>query len=392
LTAAVFALGVAAPAASANNPFAGRGMWIWTLASSDRGSLSAIIAAARRFGISTVTIKSADGSGTWSQFSPGLVHAFHANHINVCAWQYIYGAHPEYEARAAAVAIHDGADCFVIDAEVEYEGRYNQAQAYISTLRSLIGYSYPVALAGFPYVDYHPSFPYSVFLGPGGAQYNTPQMYWHDIGVSVDQVYKHTYLFNRPYGRPIDPLGQAYGNPPGRDIRRFRQVSRYYHAGGLSWFDWQEAPADVWYALSQRLGGIRGFRPITGWGVIQEGNQGDLVVWAQEHLAGAGYSVSIDGAFGPLTQAALERFQRAHGIPGTGKIGPMTWNALLRYRPAPVHWSRSQIATVARVGRTGARLPPPKSASLPDRANELHGFSGAGQSRDERALSSPMRK
>ena len=58
-----------------------------------------------------------------------------------------------------------------------------------------------MALAGFPYVDYHPGFPYSVFLGPGGAQYNTPQMYWMDIGTSVNTVYAHTYAYNRVYQR-----------------------------------------------------------------------------------------------------------------------------------------------------------------------------------------------
>ena len=33
---------------------------------------------------------------------------------------------------------------------------------YIRRLRDLIGPRFPVALAGFPYVDFHPSFPYSV--------------------------------------------------------------------------------------------------------------------------------------------------------------------------------------------------------------------------------------
>ena len=80
----------------------------------------------------------------------------------------------------------------------------------MTQLRTLIGANFPVALAGFPYVDYHPAFPYSVFLGPGGAQFNTPQMYWLDIGTSVDAVYAHTLSFNRVYGRTIIPLGQTY--------------------------------------------------------------------------------------------------------------------------------------------------------------------------------------
>ena len=63
---------------------------------------------------------------------------------------------------------------------------------YIARLRKLIGNGFPVGLAGFPYIDYHLSFPYSVFLGPNGAQYNLPQMYWADIGTTVsDRVLTH---------------------------------------------------------------------------------------------------------------------------------------------------------------------------------------------------------
>ena len=147
-------------------------MWIWEMPRSDGGSLSSIVADAHRFGVSTLMIKSGDGTNLWSQFSHSLVSTLHANGSAVCAWQYVYGSNPVTEAYVGAAAVHDGADCLIIDAESEYEGKYVSAQIYIQRLRALIGDSYPLALAGFPYVDYHPAFPYSVFLGPGGAQYN----------------------------------------------------------------------------------------------------------------------------------------------------------------------------------------------------------------------------
>ncbi|MBV9467470.1 MAG: hypothetical protein JO169_15270, partial [Solirubrobacterales bacterium] len=177
----------------AADALAGRGMWIWYISRSAGGTVSSIVTTARRYGVSTVTIKSSDGPTMWSQFNPSLVSTLHADGLRVCAWQYVYGNHPLLEAQAGAQAAHDGADCLVIDAESEYEGKYVAAQSYITQLRKLIGASYPVALAGFPYIDYHPGFPYSVFLGPGGAQYNSPQMYWMDIGTSVNTVYAHTY-------------------------------------------------------------------------------------------------------------------------------------------------------------------------------------------------------
>jgi hypothetical protein len=137
---------------------AGRGMWIWYVSRSSGGTVSGIVSTARRYGINTLIVKSSDGPTMWSQFNPTLLSELHASGLHVCAWQYVYGNHPLLEAGVGARAVHDGADCLIIDAESEYEGKYVAAQSYITQLRKLIGSSYPVALAGFPYVDYHPGF------------------------------------------------------------------------------------------------------------------------------------------------------------------------------------------------------------------------------------------
>ena len=73
-----------------------------------------------------------------------------------------------------------------------------------------------------------------MFLGPGGAQFNLPQMYWKDIGQSVDTVYANTYIANRVYARPIYPLGQTYGGVSTSDLLRFREEAVLYGATGSS--------------------------------------------------------------------------------------------------------------------------------------------------------------
>jgi hypothetical protein len=359
------------------NLFLGRGMWIWELPSSNGGSVGSIIARARANGVSALMIKSGDGAGTWSQFNRHLVSTLRSSGFRVCAWQYVYGVHPAGEAKVGAAAARDGADCLLIDAESEYEGRYVSAQTYIRTLRRLIGSRFPVALAGFPYVDYHPAFPYSVFLGSGGAQYNVPQMYWFDIGTSVDRVYSHTYRYNRAYGRPISPLGQVYRRPPAGDIRRFRQLSRLYGSRSVSWWDWQEATGAAWRAVSQPVGTLSKFTADPSFAPLRRGASGDLVVWAQEHLVSAGQRVAIDGAFGATTRAAVRRFQAAHRLQASGTIGTLTWTALLRYRPAAVTWTRRGAKT-ASAARAGTR-PLPWSASLPAKRNEIPRAGGAGR-------------
>ena len=365
----------AASAAAPSVPIDGRGMWIWELSAVDGGKLSSIIAGAKQYGVRTLIIKSSDGADMWSQFTPQLVRTIHANGLRVCAWQYIYGNHPIWEADLGGQAVRDGADCLVIDAEVEYDGRYEQAQTYMRQLRKLISYRFPLALAGLPYVDYHPAFPYSVFLGLGGAQYDMPQMYWYTIGTSVDDVYAHTYLFNRPYDRPIFPLGQVYSNPPAVQIQRFRAVSESYGATGVSWWDWADATSSTWRAVSTPVGRITGaYEPASGMASIGDGAEGDLVVWAQEHLVAAGQHIGVDGDFGPETLAATESFQRAHGLPANGLIDTVTWDALLRYRAARIVWTKNAVVA----GAHGDLTPIPENASLPDRRDELAGASGAG--------------
>ena len=367
----------------ASDSLAGRGMWIWYVSRSSGGTVSGIVATARRYGMSTLIIKSSDGPTMWSQFNSSLVRSIHASGFRVCAWQYVYGNHPLLEAQVGAQAVHDGADCLVIDAEGEYQGKYVAAQSYITQLRKLVGTSYPVALAGFPYIDYHPGFPYSVFLGPGGAQYNSPQMYWKTIGTSVNAVYAHTYAYNRVFEREIDPLGQVYENPPMGQIIRFRQLSRTYGAPGVSWWNWQQASTAGWKAISIGAGNLAGVAPTYSTPVLALHAVGDLVVWLQEHLVSVGYATAVDGDFGPSTQTAVEQFQSVRGLTVDGIVGPATWAALLRYAPVPVTWTHTGAAAAsaadARSARAGRRLrlAVPKSAHMPARRDEIAGAGGS---------------
>jgi hypothetical protein len=318
----------------------GQGMWIWYVSRSSGGSVPAIIAQAHAAGVSTVFVKSSDGSSNyWSQFSSQLVSELHAGGLKACAWQYVYGTNPAGEAALGAEAVAAGADCLVIDAEAEYEGKYAAAQTYIADLRAKVGAAYPLALASFPYVSYHGSFPYSVFLGPGAAQFNAPQMYWKDIGVSVDTVYANTYIGNRIYQRPIFPLGQTYGGISSTDLLRFREEAVDYGASGWSFWDWQETSAKGWATLAEALTPLSSVTPNASYPELSKGSKGDQVLWLQEHLAAAEPSQETTGSFGAQTTANLAAFQSAHGIAPTGVATAQTWAALLALAPVEVKWT-----------------------------------------------------
>jgi hypothetical protein len=320
--------------------FDGQGMWIWYVSQSDGGNLASIVARAHAAGVSTLFVKSSDGSSNyWSQFSPELVQQLHANGLRVCAWQYVYGTNPAGEASLGARAVAAGADCLVIDAESEYEGHYGAAQTYIADLRAQIGASYPLGLAAFPYVYYHTSFPYSVFLGPNGAQFNAPQMYWKAIGNSVDTVYANTFISNRIYGRPIFPLGQTYENVSAADLLRFREEAPLYGASGISFWDYQETAASAWTALATPLSPLTGVTANPSFSELSQGSKGDPVLWMQEHLASAIPTQPTTGIFDSTTTANLEQFQSSHGIAPTGHTEAATWQSLLALAPVAVDWT-----------------------------------------------------
>ncbi|AEJ41410.1 3D domain protein [Sulfobacillus acidophilus TPY] len=65
--------------------------------------------------------------------------------------------------------------------------------------------------------------------------------------------------------------------------------------------------------------------------VLAPGATGSWVMTLQADLQALGYSEvgPVDGIFGPKTEAALEAFQRAAGLPVTGVTNPATWQDIL---------------------------------------------------------------
>ena len=61
---------------------------------------------------------------------------------------------------------------------------------------------------------------------------------------------------------------------------------------------------------------------------LQRGDRGAAVADLQAALSAAGYPVAVDGAYGPLTADAVERYQRDNGLPPNGDAGKLTLDSL----------------------------------------------------------------
>jgi hypothetical protein len=335
-----------APPAPSGTVFDGNGMWIWYIDKSDGGDLDAIAARANAAGVKTIYIKSGDGATYWSQFSPLIVGGLKQRGLNVCAWQFVYGKVPSDEADIGARAVQSGAQCLVIDAESDYEGKYAEAKTYMTRLRSQLQPGFPVGLTSFPYVDYHPGLPYSVFFA-NGADFNLPQVYWKDIGTSPDTAMQHTYVHNRIYGKPIFPLGQSYSDPPPEEMTRFRQLAAVYGSSGLSWWSWQASTDRGWTALGAPIQPATDVQPSQDWPLLKKGSKGDETVWMQQHLAAADPTTPTTGTFDAATDAALRNFQTQRGFPVTGTTDAATWQALLAFAPTAAKASSTPRSATA---------------------------------------------
>ena len=220
-------------------------MWIWYVSKSNGGN----VAVDRRPGArgrrdARVFIKSSDGSSNyWSQFSPQLVAELHANGLKVVRLAVRLRHEPGRRGGLGAQAAANGADCLVIDAESEYEGHYAAAQTYISDLRAKVGPAYPLALATFPYVSYHPSLPLLGVPRARAARSTTRRRCTGRTSAcrstrstpTPTSATASTAARSSRSGRPTAASARA-------DVLRFREEAVDYGATGCSFWDWQETP------------------------------------------------------------------------------------------------------------------------------------------------------
>jgi peptidoglycan hydrolase-like protein with peptidoglycan-binding domain len=81
---------------------------------------------------------------------------------------------------------------------------------------------------------------------------------------------------------------------------------------------------------------------------ISPGATGDAVRRLQRALRRTpNLSLTVDGEFGPLTEAAVKEFQQGAGLAVDGVVGPLTWAALPDGGPMPVLQEGSTGAVVS---------------------------------------------
>lgn len=91
--------------------------------------------------------------------------------------------------------------------------------------------------------------------------------------------------------------------------------------------------------------------------LLKKGSEGDYVKELQSILCALGYTLEIDGSFGPATLAAVIAFQKAQGLDTDGIVGENTWTKLYeemslmaKFNDTEGHWAEETIDELAEMG------------------------------------------
>ncbi len=94
---------------------------------------------------------------------------------------------------------------------------------------------------------------------------------------------------------------------------------------------------------------------------VKQGSKGAAVKELQTLLKQAGfYTQALDGSFGPVTDAAVRKFQKANGLTVDGVAGPKTWAALRKATapkpPPPTAPTTTGTTATVKKGSSGAAV------------------------------------
>jgi len=68
---------------------------------------------------------------------------------------------------------------------------------------------------------------------------------------------------------------------------------------------------------------------LSPWPVVQNGSQGHPIRTLQLLLRARGHNLTVDGMFGPATEAAVKAFQTSKGMTADGIMSAQTWSTLI---------------------------------------------------------------
>ncbi|MCF6524462.1 peptidoglycan-binding protein [Streptomyces sp. JJ36] len=143
-------------------------------------------------------------------------------------------------------------------------------------------------------------------------------------------------------------LCDEYGIPKDRaHVVGHHEVPGNDHTDPGPYWDW-----DYYMELVGGSGEVTPRLSFPSYDTLREGDRNDQVKAAQYLLNAQGFDAgSVDGIFGPATDAAVRSFQSDRGLTADGVVGKRTWTALLSAGSTPLLQNGDSGAAVTRLQR-----------------------------------------
>ena len=350
-------------------------MWIWQLEKSEGGDVDAIAArAAAAGGLAPSSSRLGDGADAVGPVHPAARRRAAPARAEGLRLAVRLRQQPERRgAPSPRPRSPTGADCFVIDAESQYEGKYAAAQTYMTALRAAAGPSYPDRPDLVPLRRLPPG-PAVLGLPRPGRRAGQPAaglLEGHRRDRRRDQ---------RPHARPQPHLRRAdraararpttTRRPPtcGASASSGRPTARRACRGGAG-----RRPTPRTGTSSSEPAPAARVEPDPGWPALGKGAKGDEVVWLQEHLTQTYPDRHGDGQVRHARRStAVKAIQTANGIAVTGTTDASTWAAALKLPFTRVDWTARPPPRPRRPRR-------PRTVARPSRARRLGRAVGSGK-------------
>lgn len=248
----------------------GTGMWIYQWHHTNRGDASAIVARAKRVGLSTLYMRT---GSSWDGFTagrvlPALLRATRGTTLSVVAWDFPRLKRPARDARRLVRAAwlgraNNGPHVAAVapDIETPAEGTFNAAwrvRLYLHVLRKHLPKGVTI-LSTVPWPSSYRRADYPYRTVAAHSDVLVPMAYWYNNPPGVVTSRSINYL--RQFRKPVAPVGQGYDgkldvptlrhNDLAREVPVFLRTAARAHVRAVSIWSWQSAKPATWRALAR---------------------------------------------------------------------------------------------------------------------------------------------
>jgi hypothetical protein len=256
----------------------GLGIFCWQWSQCEGGDINAIIAKAKRCGVTWLAVHMDD-------ITTVRVTQLHAAGLYVAAWKYCVPGVSETAdfIRHAVLCRDSGCDAILPDCEIEWETRKTpdgsvvpsdrrpEAKVFAQQLRTALGDDYPIGNCGaWQWCDRHPIYPDHAF----GASWSfgSPERYWtmfsstEPASAALDESEKEwADTMNAGAYKTLIPIGSAFdGSAQGGQPLRPSDVAGFLdRQETCALWSWQHVPSTIWALLEQRAQGAASTQPPT---------------------------------------------------------------------------------------------------------------------------------